>query len=314
MRDSPASPNPLVRDLLRWATSRLSECLRDAPFGSGDTPYLDSLLLLSFVMGEPTERLLASFADPVDEDSVTRFLDLVATRCRGIPVSYIRGIKEFYGREFVVSPAVLVPRPDSEILVETVVSLVDEMAGADLNQHVHDACTGSGCIAITIAAERPGLVVSASDVDPDALRIAALNRDRLLGPAPSVGWTRLHLWESDFLSELRDECDQRRLDAPQIITANPPYLTDTEYGTLRAAHWPEPEHALRGGRDGLDPLRGLAVQAVTALPPGGYLVVEIGPEQAAVASDVLVRYGFDGIAVRKDLAERDRVIVARQRT
>ncbi len=310
MRDPRSSPDPLVRELLRWATSRLSECLREAPFGSGETPYLDSLLLLSFATGEPTERLLAMLPDTVDEKTVMRFVGLVAERCRGIPVSYIRGVKEFYGRDFVVSPAVLVPRPDSEILVEAALSLVDQAAERE-NLHLHDACTGSGCIAVTIAAERPHVVVSASDIDPETLQIAAENRDRLLGPAPAADWTRLHLWQSDLLLGLRDECRRRGLENPGIITANPPYLTDTEYATLRASSWPEPEHALRGGRDGLDPLRRLAAQAVTALPPGGYLVVEIGPEQGTIACAILEERGFGEIEIRTDLAARDRVVLGR---
>ncbi len=313
MRDLRPADRARVRDALQWATSKLSQCSHEAPVGSAETPFLDSLLLLSLATGEPTERLLASMPDEVSREAIARFVRLVDQRCRGTPVSYIRGVKEFYGRQFTVNPAVLVPRPDSELVVETAIEIVDQLGDGGESAHVHDACTGSGCIAITIAAERPAIIVSASDLDQGALLVAAANRDRLLGP-PTDGAhvAGLPLWRSDVLEALPRESRARRLPPAKIITANPPYLTDTEYEHLRTRGWPEPETALRGGADGLELIRTLARQAVTVLPPLGYLVVEIGAGQRSACSNVLADCGFHEIETRRDLAGRDRVLVARR--
>jgi release factor glutamine methyltransferase len=298
-----------VRSLLLWATNRLRGCLADAPVGSAETPYLDSLLLLGLATGEPSERLMAFLPDEVEEAAVERFASYIERRCRGEPVSYIRGVKEFYGRAFIVSTAVLVPRPETELLVETALELANATRSSperssDAPLHVHDACTGSGCVAITLAFEQPELVVSASDIDPAVLGVARTNRDRL-------GVRSLPLWRSDLLDRLPAECAERNLARPVIITANPPYLTDSEYGMMKDRRWPEPERALRGGADGLDLVRRLAAQAMTLLPPHGYLIIEIGERQGPAAKQVLLDAGFEEAAIRSDLAGRDRVAVGR---
>ncbi len=293
-----------VRRLLQWGTARLRTCLSGAPVGSAETPYLDSLLLLAFASGEPTERLMAFLPDELPPGSVSRFAELVDQRCTGMPVSYIRGTKEFYGRDFIVSPEVLVPRPDTEILTETALEIIDGFTGGA--PHVHDACTGSGCVAITIAAERPSVTVSASDISPEALAIAQRNSNEILS-------TRFDfLWRSDLLEDLEHNCAGLGLPKPGIITANPPYLTDTEYRIIQDSGWPEPEQALRAGVDGLDLIRRLAAQAVTVLPSGGYLVMEIGSSQGDHAAAILEELGFSKIDVRPDLAGRERVVVAQK--
>jgi release factor glutamine methyltransferase len=293
-----------IRDLLRWATGRLSDCLQDAPAGSAETPYLDALVLLSLATAEPIERLMASLRDEIGEQAAARFTRYLDQRCAGLPVSYIRGSKEFYGRDFTVTPAVLVPRPETELLVEIALdSLADPGIPTGAGPlHVHDACTGSGCIGITIAAERPDVIVSASDIDPAALEIAAVNRDRL------VGRDRVALWESDLLDGASAEFRARVLPQPVIVTANPPYLSDTEYRILRGAGWPEPERALAGGPDGLDVVRRLIRGAVTVVVPGGYLMVEIGADQGEQCARVFDQEGFERVCVRQDLAGRDRVV------
>ncbi|MFW5738602.1 MAG: N5-glutamine methyltransferase family protein [Spirochaetota bacterium] len=226
-------------------------------------------------------------------------------------------MKEFYGREFLVSPAVLVPRPDTEILVEEALRLVDLVVSAEATPargtaepgasplHVHDACTGSGCVAITIAAERPAIRVSASDVSEDALSVARRNAERLAGE-------RVAIWHSDLLAALAEESARRGLPAPRIITANPPYLTDTEYGRMRDAGWPEPAEALAAGETGLSIVQTLAHEAVTALPHGGYLVLETGPDQGTAGRSILEGAGFADVRVRTDLAGRDRVVSGRR--
>ncbi|MFW6312404.1 MAG: peptide chain release factor N(5)-glutamine methyltransferase [Spirochaetota bacterium] len=294
-----------VRRLLRWATTRLRACLAEAPAGSAETPYLDSLLLLSLASGESSERLMASMPDELPRPAVARFAELVEQRCTGMPISYIRGRKEFYGRDFTVSPDVLVPRPDTEILVETALEIIDAWDGEP--PHVHDTCTGTGCVAITIAAERPSVAVSASDISPAALEIARRNSHDILA-RPLRG-----IWKSDLLEGLEQKWAELDLERPAIITANPPYLTDNEYRIMRSSGWPEPEQALRAGTDGLDLIRRLSGQAVALLPPGGYLVMEMGSQQGARGAEILEERGFSGVDIRRDLAGRERVAVARKR-
>ena len=310
--DPPAdgADRPTVRRLLTAATSRLRDALTDAPKGSADTPYLDALVLLATAMGEPIERVLAELPDPVGDSTAGRFGELVRRRAEGEPVSYIRGVKEFYGREFGVSPAVLVPRPDTETLIEDALETIDSFLGRRTERttlHAHDAFTGSGCVAVTLAAERPSIRVSASDVDPAALDLARVNADRLVGAGV------IDLFTGDVLDAVIERVRDGRLPSPGIVTANPPYLTDGEYASMRERGWPEPPHALEAGPDGLRYYRRLAEGAVTLLPSGGYLIVEIGHEQADAVSDILTSAGFSSIDVRRDLSGRERVVRGRFR-
>ncbi|MFW5684885.1 MAG: peptide chain release factor N(5)-glutamine methyltransferase [Spirochaetota bacterium] len=293
-----------VRELLAWASARIRAELADSdPAGSADTPYLDAMVLLATARGETTERLMASMPDPVDRAARDRFVGFVTQRCSGVPVSYIRGTKEFFGREFIVSPSVLVPRPETEQLVELALEIADTITREHASCepiHVHDCCTGSGCVALTVAAERPSLLVTASDISEAALEVAAAN-GRVI--APDVAFHR-----SDLL-ETVSRNDSAIAPRPRIITANPPYLTDTEYERMRAAEWPEPPEALRAGPDGLDLIRRLAGEAVTILPRVGYLIVEIGRDQGEAGCSILREAGFSSAVVHQDLGARDRVLI-----
>jgi release factor glutamine methyltransferase len=197
-----------------------------------DSPLLDAMVLLAHAMGATKERLLASLPDEADGELARRYGELIGQRSAGRPVSYIRRLKEFWGLEFYVDEAVLVPRPDTETLVERALFL----ARADESlRRIHDACTGSGCVAIALARELPGRVVTASDVSTAAERVFELNCTRLLG-------RQLPFFTSDLLAETPGPYD--------LITANPPYLADGEADDLAAIGWPEPDLALRGGPDG----------------------------------------------------------------
>lgn len=247
---------------------------------------------------------MASLPDRLEPGTLTGYSELIEKRCAGAPVSYIRGCKEFYGRTFRVSPAVLVPRPETEELVEQTLTLIRDM---EAGTHIHDACTGSGCIAVTIAAERPDLQVTASDVSEDALRVARENAGTLL-PADE----QPPFWQSDLLAGLARRLERGTLAAPRIITANPPYLTDTDYERMHEAGWPEPDVALRAGPDGLALVRRLAREAVTILPSGGYLVLEVGQDQGLTGERVLAAAGFSEVTVYQDLSGRDRILIGRR--
>jgi release factor glutamine methyltransferase len=258
-----------------------------------DTPRLDALLLLAHALATTKERLLASLPDPVDAGAAGRYRGLLERRLSGIPVSYIRGVKEFYGLEFHVDARVLVPRPDTEALVERALEIAREEPWI---RRVLDACTGSGCIGIAVKHAVPALDVSLSDVSPDALAVAAENARRILGvPLPA------------FLSDLLEGA-QGRFD---LITANPPYLSDAEADGMAARSWPEPSLALRGGPDGTALAERLIAQAPDRLSDGGWLLVEAAPGQFGKLCACMERAGFGGVTVVRDLGDRERVIVGR---
>lgn len=287
-----------ARSLLQTACEQIRNSLTGAPDGSASTPYLDALVLLCHAWGVEKEALLASMADEVPEAVAHRFADGVSQRCAGRPISYIRGRKEFYGREFLVDERVLVPRPETELLVETA---IDQISRFDGPIHVHDCCTGSGCIAITIAAEASHCSVSASDISGQALALAVKNATVLL-----AGTDRVRFFESDLLEAfLRDPGGKQ--ERPTIITANPPYLTTLEYKEISETGWPEPALALESGAFGTDHLWRLTRQAIKVLPIGGRLIVEIGAGQRNSVQELFLSSGFTDFRVVKDLAGRSRV-------
>jgi release factor glutamine methyltransferase len=259
-----------------------------------DTPMLDATLLLSEALKVSKERLLASLPDPLDPEHWQHYSELLDLRCAGQPVSYIRRKKEFFSLEYYVDPRVLVPRPDTEVLVEEALRLLES---DPLIQRVHDACTGSGCVAISLKHSFPTVKISGSDISREALRVAALNARRLV-PAE-----RIRLYRSDLLARVPGRYD--------LITANPPYLTDGEVENMRKIGWPEPALALKGGIDGADLLRRLIRQAPRKLRPRGYLLLEAAAAQMSLLERELVSQGYGEIEVTPDLAGRARVVRVR---
>jgi len=164
-------------------------------YGEVETPLLDATVLLSEALGVSKERLLASLPDPLPEEPYRRFRGFLDRRLSGHPVSYIRGRKEFYSLEFLVDERVLVPRPETELLVEEALRLLPDGPPRGRGFRVHDACTGSGCVAIALKHSLPELEVSASDLSRGALAVARANARRLL--APGAG---LRFYRTDLLS------------------------------------------------------------------------------------------------------------------
>jgi release factor glutamine methyltransferase len=258
-----------------------------------DTPLLDATVLLSEAMGVSKEHLLASPEAGLDEESWLRYQGFLERRCSGTPVSYIRRKKEFFSLEFYVDERVMVPRPDTEVLVEEALRL------AELHpeiRRVHDACTGSGCVAVALQHARPDLEVSASDLCPGAEEVFRLNCRRILG-------RELPFSRSDLLSGVSGLFD--------LITANPPYLKDGEVDNMKKIGWPEPEQALRGGPDGTRLAARLIRLAPARLAPGGFIALEADPAQMGLLRQRLGLAGFRDIALVPDLAGRMRVIAAR---
>ncbi len=258
-----------------------------------DTPMLDAAVLLAHAMGATKERLLASLPDEADDDLARRFDRMLDERRAGRPVSYIRRRKEFWGLEFHVDEAVLVPRPDTETLVERALDIARRDPGI---ARIHDACTGSGCVAIALATELPGRVVTASDVSTEAARVFELNCAGLLG-------RQLPFFRSDLLAEVPGPYD--------LIAANPPYLSDAEADDLAKIGWPEPDLALRGGPDGTAIAARLIGEAAGRLRPGGWLCLEAAPPQFNRLAALMDAAGFIQVEIARDLGGRDRVVSGR---
>ena len=268
--------------------------------GGIDTPFLDAAVLLAHLLGVSKERLFAEYPEPLADAHRGRFEQLLERRAAGEPVAYLRGCKEFYGRPFLVDRRVLIPRPETELLVQAALDLGDAAAAAaGGSPAVHDAATGSGAIAVTLKLERPAWGVTASDLSPEAVTAAQRNRDRL-GAAP------LPLQVCDLLPPAPGQWD--------LIVANPPYLTSAEVAGLRGRGWPEPALALDGGAGGLGPSRRLIACARRRLRPGGALLLETAAARAAALACELERHGFAPPELRRDLAGLPRVLIARRGT
>ncbi len=258
-----------------------------------DTPLLDALLLLAFALRTTKEKVLASLPDPVSPEAESCFHELIDRRSAGTPVSYIRKIKEFWGLEFYVDERVLVPRPDTEALVEKAL----EVLRADPRLcRVHDACAGSGCVGIALQSAVPRLSVSASDLSAEAGEVVRLNAEKLLG-------RRMEFFVSDLLEEVPGSFD--------LITANPPYLSDAEVDDMRKLSWPEPEIALRGGKDGTAIAERLIRAAPGRLAANGWLLLEAAPPQFIKLFALMDQAGFKSIDVMQDMGGRNRVIAGR---
>lgn len=269
-----------VAGVLRDATARL--------LAAGcDTPRLDAELLLASVLGVERSQLVINARAPVDPAEVARFEALVTRRVAREPVAYIVGFKAFRRLVLRVDRRVLVPRPETELLVEAGLTL---SAGSC----VIDVGTGSGAVALALKDERPDLSVWASDVDADALAVARANRLHL-----GVG---VEVVQADLLDGL-----DWRFDA---VLANLPYVAAGAELPADVARY-EPAGALFAGADGLDVIRRL-VAAVAGAPEIGLLALEVGFDQAAAVRELLSGSGFRSIETLRDLAGHERVVVARR--
>lgn len=264
-------------------------------------PRLDAHLLLEHVLGLRRADLIAHPERPLIHAERER-LDALASRARDAePLAYLLGRREFFGLEFAVRPGVLVPRPDTEILVEAALEALPP-PGNDYRPAALDMGTGSGAVAVSLAHARPDLAMWATDLSEDALRIATENAARLLPPGRPAG--PLRALPSDWFSALR-EAGAPRFD---IIVSNPPYIAADDPHLPALRH--EPALALTGGTptvDGLGDIRRIVADAPAWLQPGGWLLLEHGHDQAAAVQKLLAAHGFAGVHSRADLAGIDRV-------
>ena len=273
-----------VRRVLGWTTQHFDRL-------GLDSPRLTAELLLAHVLRTSRVRLYTDLDRPLEATELAAYRGLIARRAAGEPTSYLTGTREFYGRTFAVDPRVLVPRPETELLVEAVLQAVPR----DAEVRVLDLCTGSGCVGITLALERPRARVLATDSSPGAVEVARANA-AALGAAE-----RFEARLGDLLAPVEGE------DPFDVVVANPPYVPTGELPTLSPEVRREPPLALDGGRDGLDVVRRIAAEAPRRLVPGGLVALEIGDGQGPAVHSLLEAVGYGSVRIERDLARHDRL-------
>lgn len=281
---SPAAESWTIRKVLDWTRGHFEK--HDV-----DAPRLTAELLLAHLLKVERVKLYMDLERPLSKDELAAYRALIQRRLTGEPTQYLVGAKEFYGRRFEVDARVLIPRSETELLVEAVLRAVPKDAPA----RVLDLCTGSGCIAISIAAERPQASVWATDLMPGALEVAKGNATRLGVDG------RVSFFPGDLFAAIPADA---KFD---LIVSNPPYVKRGDLPGLQKEVQKEPREALDGGEDGLDLIRRIAEDALPRLKAGGLLALEIGDEQGAALKELLVRAGYHDVRIEKDLARHDRL-------
>lgn len=269
---------------------------------------VESELLLGEVCASSRLELYLDHDRRLDPLESSRFTALVDRRMRGEPVQYLTGRTEFYGRGFEVSPAVLIPRPETERLVDHVRTCLDGMRSeraGNTDVRFADIGTGSGVLAVTLALECPFAQGYATDVSPEALEVARRNADRLLGDRHD----RITFMQGSLLAPF----DARGPRALDLIVANPPYVASREMdGLPEEVRGYEPRLALHGGKDGLEYHRALIEQAPGYLNAGGVIALEIGAGQsAAVVRLMMERRAYGNVEIVKDYNGLDRIVSAK---
>jgi len=254
-----------------------------------EEPARDARHLLAHALGLPLDRLTLHLADPLSVAQQQAFTVAIAARARRRPVAQITGQRLFWGRSFRVTPDTLDPRPDTEVLIEAALAAPFD--------RVLDIGTGTGCILLTLLAERPEAQGLGTDISPAALAVAA-------GNAKTLGLTaRAAFQQANWLEGVQGRYD--------LIVSNPPYIAQDEMaGLAPEVRDHEPHLALTDGADGLTAYRALVRAAPAALLPGGRLIFEIGPTQGQAVAGLLAMSQMTDIRVLPDMDGRDRVVMA----
>lgn len=268
-----------VGDLIRYSKERLAD--------ASETPQLDSYLLVSEVLSRPRAWLIAHADESVCRVDQTRVQALIARRHAGEPIAYIRGIQPFWQRDFYVTPDTLIPRPETELLMEITLARFDRKA-----RKVIDLGTGTGALAVSLAAERPDWQVLGTDISANALAVAQKNA----GTVPNVSFL-----ESSWFSDIQGQFD--------LIISNPPYIRNSD-PHLEALKF-EPARALAGGDDGLDCIRQIINSCHEHLTPRGNILFEHGYDQQEAVVQLLRISGFTEVEGFSDLQGQPRAVIAR---
>lgn len=258
----------------------------------GRIPASEARMFLREVTGCSAAQVVAYPERVLPAEQAARYLELLERRAAGEPVAYLLGEREFYGRRFRVTPAVLIPRPETELIVD----LVKARIAPDAAPAILDLGTGSGALAVTLALEIPDARVTAVDLSPAALEVAR-------GNAAALG-ARVRFVESDWFAALGAGCFD-------LIVSNPPYIVDDDPHLAEGDVRFEPRSALAAGPAGLDDLARIAAAAPGFLAPGGWLLMEHGYDQAAAVRGLLAAAGFVAVESAHDLAGIERITLGR---
>lgn len=284
-----------IQKLLNWVNEYLTE-------KGVDSPRLSAELLLSHVLGLKRIELYTSFDKLVTKQQLDKLHDLVKRAGRHEPIVYLTGKTEFYSLELDITPDCMIPRPETELLVERAIEFLRGRKG---KQFVCDLCTGSGCIAVAIAKNAPSARIIATDISASALAIAEKNVEKYNLK------DKITLLCGDLFEPIIPQLDVEKLD---LIVCNPPYTTAAEFESLdRNIKAYEPRIALYAGEDGLDVHRRIIEKVDTFLKPDGALILEFGYRQGQAIRELLERAGcFAEIAIEKDTGNNDRIAIAKK--
>lgn len=289
---TPSAEPWTIRRVLEWTTGHLQK------HGS-ETPRLEAEILLAHARKCKRIELYTNYDLELTDAVRATMRDLVNRRAKREPVAYLVGYREFFSLEFRVTADVLIPRPETETLVMEALAVAKPLPAPA----VLDLCTGSGCVAIAIAKHCPTATVTATDISPAALAIAA---DNAMKHKVSE---RVSFQEGDLFASLAPD------PMFDVIVSNPPYIPSADIATLHAdVQQYEPRLALDGGRDGLDLIRRILIDAKSHLKPGGWLMCEFTPEQAATILALATEHGYADAAIVKDTAHEPRFLRARLAT
>ncbi|MBI4508038.1 MAG: peptide chain release factor N(5)-glutamine methyltransferase [Deltaproteobacteria bacterium] len=277
-----------ILKVLQWTANRFSE-------RGISSARLDAEVLLAHVLGMTRVGLYTSHDKPLQQGELATYKDLIRRRLAGEPVAYLTGRQEFWSLPLKVDPRVLIPRRDTETLVEVALAVARPRNAC----RIADVATGSGAVALALAKELPQATVVATDASPGALEVARENADQL-GLS-----SRVELREGDLVSPLDGTFD--------LIVSNPPYVPTDEIATLAPEVRREPRAALDGGSDGLFVLRRLVPAAMAFLAPDGRLAVEHAHDQGEAVARLFQDSGYIDVVTTKDLAGVDRVTAGRKR-
>jgi release factor glutamine methyltransferase len=278
-----------IGKVLAWTKDRFAE-------RAIASPRLDAELLLAHVLRRERIALYTHFEQPLAPEELAGYRAFIKRRLAGEPVAYLIGRREFRSLDLAVDARVLIPRPDTETLVEAGLALLPPLAAHA--PRIVDVGTGSGAVALALAVERPDALVEAVDRSPEAVEVARANAAR---HAPGVV---IHV--GDLLAPVTD-------GPIDLVVSNPPYIPTDEIERLQIEVRSEPRMALDGGKDGLDIVRRLASAAAERLREGGAIAIEIGAGQAEASEQILLRAGFMEPRRFRDLAGIERVVSARKK-
>lgn len=277
-----------VQDALKWGNERLSNSFRE--------PMIETRALLSGLLKMPLTQLFLKGGEELSKECIVLYQELIRRRHAKEPVAYLLREKNFMGLEMEVTPAVLIPRPETELLAQEALNIMGHERGVLL-----DIGTGSGCLAVTLAQKLSQIEVFASDVSLQALKVARRNAER------HNVQSKIRFFHSDLYRELGPEY-KGHFD---MIVSNPPYISTQEMTQLETDVIYEPELALHGGKDGMDVIRLLIQNAGLYLKTTGTLLVEIGSTQGAAVSRLFEQAGFSDVFIIKDFNQHDRIVKGR---